>query len=117
MSTRLPELVEALSAVPGLEAMDCDGEGHPIPDPVACVHVRCTLSSPDREMLLGKVGPLIRRSRFVMAALVDRADLYAISYAPDKRRPDPEPAIEKLLGLLADPAELASDHVPDRRGR
>ena len=88
-----------------------------LPDAVACVHVRCALPSPQREETLGRLGPLVRRARFVMAALVDRRDRYSVSLPQDKRRRDPVEAVSKLVELLSDPERLQDGIVPDRRGR
>jgi len=113
----LAAVAAAIAAVPGLTPLPCDGRGHPIEDAVACLHVRCTLASPRREEVLGRVGPLVRRAKFVMAALVDRADLYCIGYKPGKRGRAVADAAAELADLLADPAQLEAGEVPDRRGR
>ena len=117
MSNELDELATAIDAVDGLESLPCDGEGHPIEDADACLHVRCTLKSPRREELLATVGPAARRAHFVMAALVDRRDLYSFAFKPGKRRTSLAEACEKLIALLSDMDSLASGPVPDRRGR
>jgi hypothetical protein len=107
----------AIDGVEGLESLPCDGAGHPIPDAAACFHVRCTLPSPAREELLARVAPVVRRAKFVLAALVDRRDLYSVSWKPPKRGGDVAGAAARLAELLADPEALDSGHVPDRRGR
>ena len=58
-----------------------------------------------------------RLDRFVMAALVDRRDLYSVSLPSDKRKRDPVEATTKLVELLSDPERLSDGIVPDRRGR
>ena len=108
---------EALSAIEGTEAMPCDGSGHPIPDADACFHVRCSLPSPRREELLARVAPVVRRAKFVLAALVDRRDLYSVSWKRPKRGGELEQAAAELAGLLRDEQALGSGIVPDRRGR
>ena len=107
----------AIDALPGLQSMPCDGLGHPIEDAAACLHVRCLLASPQREELLGGIGPLVRRAQFVMAALIGRRDLYSLSWKPGPRGGTVADAAAKLEALLRDPAALASGEVPDRRGR
>ena len=113
----LSEAFRALDAIEGLEASPCDGKGHPIPDAVACLHVRCTLPSPAREELLARVAPVVRRAKVVMAALIDRRDLYSVSFTPPGRGGDPAEAAARLAALLRDESELASGRVPARRGR
>jgi hypothetical protein len=107
----------ALDDVDGLQALPCDGIGHPLEDAVACVHVKCSLPSPQREEMLGWLGSLVRRAQFVMAALIDRRDLYQIALKPGKRGVETEAAAAKLEALLQDPAARESRDVPDRRGR
>lgn len=107
----------AMEAIEGLHALDCDGKGHPIPDADACFHVSCTLPSPGREELLARVAPVVRRAKFVLAALVDRRDLYSVSWRAPKRGGDLGQAAERLAQLLADDEALGSGIVPDRRGR
>ncbi len=116
-SDPLADVSAALAAIDGIEVLACDGEGHPIPDATACLHVRCDLTSPKREELLARIGPVVRRGKFAMAALVDRRDLYSFSYRPPKRGGDVAAAAARLAGLLRDPAALGSGEVPDRRGR
>ena len=113
---RLQGVAAALSAIPGLEAVPCEGR-HQIEDAVACVHVRCLIKSPQREELFARVAPLVRRAQFVLAAMVDVKDNYSLGYKPGKRGGDLSAAAEKLEALLRDPAALASGEVPDRRGR
>lgn len=110
-------VASAFSSIEGLEALPCDGLGHPIEDAEACLHLRCSLKSPRREEILAMVGPVVRKAAFVMAALVDRRDLYSLSYKPGKRGGDLAAAAAKLEALLRDPAQLAAGDVPDRRGR
>ena len=112
----LTDVAAALAAVDGLEVLPCDGKGHPLEDAVACVHVRCTLPSPRREELLGWLGALVRRAQFVMAALIDRRDLYQIGFKPLRPGADVREAAAKLVALLADPA-ARDGAVVDRRGR
>lgn len=112
----LGAVMRALDAIPGLEALPCDGEGHPIPEVSACVHARCTVASPEREELLARVAPVVRRARFVMAALVDRRDLYMLGLPPGRGQ-DVEEAGARLATLLGDASALDSGEVPDRRGR
>ena len=115
-----PALQGAASAIErleGLEPVPCDGLGHPIEDATACLHLRCTVKSPRREEILARVAPVVRKAGFVMAALIDRADLYSLSYKPPKRGGDLEAAAARLAALLADPPEPGADDVPDRRGR
>lgn len=116
-SDPLAAVAAAVAALPGLTPLPCDGRGHPIEDAVACLHVRCTLPSPRREEVLGLVAPLVRRAKFVMAALVDRRDLYCIGYRPGKRGGDVADAAARLAALLASPSQLAAGEMPDRRGR
>ncbi len=106
-----------MEAIEGLTTVDCDGLGHPIPDTDACFHVRCSLPSPGREELLAQVAPVVRRAKFVLAALVDRRDLYSVSWKAPKRNPDLAQAAARLAELFADEQALASGIVPDRRGR
>lgn len=113
----LAPALEAVNAIEGLEALPCDGRGHPIPDADACFHLRCELPSPHREELLARVAPVVRRAKFVMAALVDRRDLYSISWKRPKRGGELEEAAAKLASLLSSSDELGSGIVPDRRGR
>ena len=108
---------EAVDAIEGLASLPCDGEGHPIPDADACFHLRCELPSPRREELLAQVAPVIRRAQWVLAALVDRKDLYSVSWKKPKRRGELDAAVEKLARLLSDDEALGSGVVPDRRGR
>ena len=114
---KLEGVASALAAIPGLEPLICDGAGHPIEDASACLHVRCTLASPQREELLASVGPLMRKAQFVMAALIDRRNLYSVSWKAPKRGGDVAEAAGKLEALLRDPAARAALDVPDRRGR
>jgi hypothetical protein len=107
----------AMEAIPGLTTLDCDGEGHPIPDAEACFHVTCALPSPDREELLAQVAPVVRRAKFVLAALVDRRDLYSVSWRAPRRGGGLAAAGDRLAQLLADDEALGSGIVPDRRGR
>lgn len=109
-------LAAALADIDGLEPLPCDGAGHPAEGAAACVHVRCTLKSPEREELLAWLAPLVRRGRWVMSALVARRDLYSLSFRP-ARPADNEAAALALATLLADPAARADTHIPDRRGR
>lgn len=113
----LAGVAAALGAIEGLQPLPCDGLGHPIADAAACLHLRCTLKSPQREETLARVGPVVRKAAFVLAALVDRRDLYSLSFKPPKRGADLAPAAAKLEALLRDPKELASQDVVDRRGR
>ena len=119
MEPAVERLSAAISRIDGLEPLACDGLGHPIEDAAACLHVRCGLKSPAREELLARVGPLVRRAGWVMAALVARPDLYSLSWKPPKRGAEggEAAATAKLEALLGDPAALAEATVPDRRGR
>jgi hypothetical protein len=113
----LAPLAEALGELEGLQPLPCDGQGHPIEGAEACLHLRTSLKSPQREEALARVGPVVRKAGFVMAALIDRRDLYSLSYKPAKKGSDLGAAVEKLAALLRDPAELRSQDVVDRRGR
>lgn len=115
--TEIQHARAAMDAIEGLETSACDGEGHPIPDAEACFHFRCSLPSPDREELLARVAPVVRRAKWVLAALVDRRDLYSVSWQRPKRGGDLADAAERLASLLADDEALGSGIVPDRRGR
>jgi len=106
-----------MEAITGLSTLDCDGQGHPIPDTQACFHVRCTIPSPQREELLARVAPVVRRAKFVLAALVDRRDLYSVSWKAPKRGGGLSEAGARLASLLSDHEALGSGIVPDRRGR
>lgn len=117
MDEPLAPVARALASVEGLEPLACDGEGHPIEGAAACLHFRLHVASPRREVLLGTLGAVVRRARFVLAALVDRRDLYSLSFKPQKRGPTVSEAAHALAELLCDPDAFASDHVPDRRGR
>ena len=113
----LSQVAAALGAIEGLEVLPCDGLGHPLENAVACLHVRCTLASPRREELLGWLGSLVRRAQFVMAALIDRRDLYQVGFKPSRRDADVDEFALKLVALLADPAARSGAVVVDRRGR
>ena len=113
----LRPLADAVDRVGGRSALPCDGQGHPIEDAAACLHVRCTLPSPQREELLGRISPLARRSKFIMAALVARRDLYSLGWHPGKRGGDLEAAVAELAARLSDPEQLAAAEAVDRRGR
>lgn len=113
----LDALSAAIAALPGFEPLPCDGQGHPIEGAAACLHVRCTLKSPQREEALARVGPAVRKASFVMAALIDRRDLYSLSFKPAQRGADVAAAAAKLASLLRDESVLGSQDVVDRRGR
>ena len=117
MDPLLGDLATALGEIDGLEPLPCDGAGHPIEGAEACVHLHCTLKSPQREEALARVGPVVRKAGFVLAALIDRRDLYSLSYKPPKKGSDLAVAATKLAALLRDPVELGSQDVVDRRGR
>ena len=114
---QLAGVADALSAIEGLASLPCDGAGHPIEGAAACLHVRCSLASPRREEIFALVAPIVRKAQFVLAALVDRRDLYALSYKPPKGTGDLAVAAAKLEALLRDPEALAARDVVDRRGR
>ena len=116
-SEPLSGVASALAEIDGLETLPCDGIGHPLEDALACVHVRCTLPSPRREELLGWLGALVRRAQFVMAALIDRRDLYQLGLKPNKRGADVAEAAAKLEALLRDPSARGAVIMVDRRGR
>jgi hypothetical protein len=116
-SSALDVVGAAMAAIGGLEPLPCDGQGHPIEDALACLHLRCTFASPQREEMLARVAPAVRKAHFVMAALVDRRDLYSLSYKPPKGSADLDAAAAKLAKLVGDPAVLGSQDVVDRRGR
>ena len=113
----LEGVAAALGDIEGLHPLPCDGLGHPIEDAAACLHLRCSLKSPQREEALARVGPVVRKASFVLAALIDRRDLYSLSYKPPKRGADLGAAAAKLEALLRNPEELRSQDVVDRRGR
>ena len=72
-----PELLgiaEAADLLEGLEALPCDGRGHPIENAEACMHIRCTLLSPRREELLAAVGPVARKAQFERVMLIHRTE-------------------------------------------
>lgn len=117
MSDTLSRVAAALDAIEGLETLPCDGLGHPLENAVVCLHVRCTLGSPRREELLGWLGSLVRRAQFVMAALIDRRDLYQVGFKPSRKDADVEEFALKLDALLRDPAACDATVVVDRRGR
>lgn len=114
---RLEGVAAALAALGGFEPLPCDGEGHPIEDAAACLHLRTSLKSPQREEALGRVAPVVRKASFVLAALIDRRDLYSLSYKPPKHGADLAAASAKLEALLRDPVAMASGETVDRRGR
>lgn len=116
-SESLAGVAAAFAEIDGIEPLDCDGLGHPLEDALACLHLHCSLPSPQREELLGWVGPLVRRAQFVMAALVDRRDLYQLGLKPGKRGVDVNEAAAKLEALLRDPAARTPGQAVDRRGR
>ena len=117
LSEPLAGVAAAFADIDGIEALPCDGLGHPLEDAMACLHLRCSLPSPRREEMLGWLGSLVRRAQFVMAALIDRRDLYQLGLKPSKRGVDVAEAAAKLEALLRDPAQRGAVVITDRRGR
>ncbi len=113
----LTGLAAALDAVPGLQALPCDGLGHPIENAAACLHLRSTVPSPQREELLARVAPVVRKASFVLAALIDRRDLYSLSFKPPPRGGDLAASAAKLETLLRDLRDTDPADMVDRRGR
>jgi hypothetical protein len=107
----------ALRQIEGVEPLPCDGHGHHLEGFAACLHVRIGLPSPRREEMLGRLASLVRRQHFVLASLVERPDLYNLTYRPGRRGADLAAAGSALAALLLEPTAWGDAQAPDRRGQ